>query len=168
MLVAYIDGGARGNPGPAGFGCYLQDANGKCVAELNAAMERQGWANKTTLSDTEKVYVAIAYNTGRANPALGFKQGYRSDDGKYYGENIVEYLALAQSISPRGVGSTATSVAVTGPGPSVSAMPEKPHPLLTLGDGGDEVKVLQALLQSQGFFAAAVLGHFQLMLIAFT
>ena len=35
VLVAYIDGGARGNPGPAGFGCYLQDANGKCVAELN-------------------------------------------------------------------------------------------------------------------------------------
>ncbi|GAC1655831.1 MAG: hypothetical protein NVS9B15_16750 [Acidobacteriaceae bacterium] len=35
ILIAFIDGGARGNPGPAGFGCYLQDANGKCIAELN-------------------------------------------------------------------------------------------------------------------------------------
>lgn len=35
MLVAYIDGGARGNPGPSGFGCYLQDGNGKMIAELN-------------------------------------------------------------------------------------------------------------------------------------
>ena len=35
VLVAYIDGGARGNPGPSGYGCYLQDANGKCIAELN-------------------------------------------------------------------------------------------------------------------------------------
>jgi hypothetical protein len=125
----------------------------RCIDELNAAMKRQGWTNKTTLSDTEQVYVAIAYNKGRANPALGFKQGYRPKGGKYYGENIVEYLALAQSISPR-------AVAVTSPGPSVWAMPEKSHPLLKFGDGGDEVKVLQALLQSQGFFAAAVLGHF--------
>ncbi len=35
VLIAYIDGGARGNPGPAGYGCYLQDANGKCIAELS-------------------------------------------------------------------------------------------------------------------------------------
>jgi ribonuclease HI len=34
VLIAFIDGGARGNPGPAGYGVYLQDANGKCVDEL--------------------------------------------------------------------------------------------------------------------------------------
>lgn len=35
VLIAHIDGGARGNPGPSGYGCYLQDKNGKKIAELN-------------------------------------------------------------------------------------------------------------------------------------
>ena len=34
-LTAHIDGGARGNPGPAGYGVHLQDASGKLVAELS-------------------------------------------------------------------------------------------------------------------------------------
>ncbi len=28
-LIAYIDGGARGNPGPAGYGVVIQDADGR-------------------------------------------------------------------------------------------------------------------------------------------
>jgi hypothetical protein len=55
------------------------------------------WSNKTALSDTEKVYVAIAYNCGHADPRNGFKQGFHSD-GRYYGENIFEYIRLAQQI----------------------------------------------------------------------
>jgi len=34
-LVAHIDGGARGNPGPAGFGAYLTDGEGKHIASLS-------------------------------------------------------------------------------------------------------------------------------------
>jgi len=34
VLVAHIDGGARGNPGPAGYGVHVEDANGSRVAEL--------------------------------------------------------------------------------------------------------------------------------------
>jgi len=34
-LVAHIDGGARGNPGPAGFGAYITDPQGRKVAELS-------------------------------------------------------------------------------------------------------------------------------------
>jgi len=33
-LVAHIDGGARGNPGPAGYGVHVEDAGGDVVAEL--------------------------------------------------------------------------------------------------------------------------------------
>ncbi len=33
-LVAHIDGGARGNPGPAGYGCVVSDETGAEVAEL--------------------------------------------------------------------------------------------------------------------------------------
>jgi ribonuclease HI len=34
-LVAYCDGGSRGNPGPSAFGVYIQDSAGKVVAELS-------------------------------------------------------------------------------------------------------------------------------------
>ena len=34
MITAYIDGGARGNPGPAGYGARLEDADGNLIAEL--------------------------------------------------------------------------------------------------------------------------------------
>jgi ribonuclease HI len=34
-ISAHCDGGARGNPGPAGFGAVLQDENGQILAELS-------------------------------------------------------------------------------------------------------------------------------------
>ena len=34
MITAYIDGGARGNPGPAGYGVYIQGPDGAVVEEL--------------------------------------------------------------------------------------------------------------------------------------
>ena len=34
MVVAYIDGGARGNPGPAGFGVRIERADGTLVEEF--------------------------------------------------------------------------------------------------------------------------------------
>lgn len=33
-LVAHIDGGARGNPGPAGYGVSIEDGQGRPVADL--------------------------------------------------------------------------------------------------------------------------------------
>ena len=35
MVTAYIDGGARGNPGPAGYGVHVVDAHGGVIAELH-------------------------------------------------------------------------------------------------------------------------------------
>lgn len=34
-VTAYCDGGSRGNPGPAGYGVYVEDAEGRKLAELN-------------------------------------------------------------------------------------------------------------------------------------
>jgi probable phosphoglycerate mutase len=34
-ITAFCDGGARGNPGPAGFGVYIEDDRGKKLAELS-------------------------------------------------------------------------------------------------------------------------------------
>lgn len=38
MIVAYIDGGARGNPGPAGYGVQIQQPDGFVVAELHGPL----------------------------------------------------------------------------------------------------------------------------------
>jgi ribonuclease HI len=34
MIVAYIDGGARGNPGPAGYGVRIEGADGTLIEEF--------------------------------------------------------------------------------------------------------------------------------------
>lgn len=33
-IIAHIDGGSRGNPGPAGYGAYITDSDGRPLAEL--------------------------------------------------------------------------------------------------------------------------------------
>lgn len=38
MIVAYIDGGARGNPGPAGYGVRIERSDGTLIAELHGAL----------------------------------------------------------------------------------------------------------------------------------
>jgi ribonuclease HI len=38
MITAHVDGGARGNPGPAGYGAIITDDNGQTLAELYAGI----------------------------------------------------------------------------------------------------------------------------------
>jgi probable phosphoglycerate mutase len=38
VITAYFDGGARGNPGPAGWGAYIVADNGEVLAELSGAL----------------------------------------------------------------------------------------------------------------------------------
>lgn len=38
MITAYIDGGSRGNPGPAGFGVRIENDTGAIVAELHESL----------------------------------------------------------------------------------------------------------------------------------
>jgi ribonuclease HI len=40
-VVAHIDGGARGNPGPAGYGAVIEDEVGRPVAKLSEYLGRQ-------------------------------------------------------------------------------------------------------------------------------
>ena len=72
---------------------------GQCLAravkELDAARVRAYGAGKTTLARDEMVYVAIAYNAGHVNIHGDFRQGFRDDDGKYYGEMIDAYMTMA-------------------------------------------------------------------------
>jgi ribonuclease HI len=38
VILAYIDGGARGNPGPAGYGVRIEDMDGNLIEELHGAL----------------------------------------------------------------------------------------------------------------------------------
>ena len=38
MIRAYIDGGARGNPGPAGYGVRIEDMDGNPIEEFHGAI----------------------------------------------------------------------------------------------------------------------------------
>jgi ribonuclease HI len=40
VITAFIDGGARGNPGPAGYGVHIIDAQGNLLAELYEGIGR--------------------------------------------------------------------------------------------------------------------------------
>ena len=70
---------------------------GKCIGELKSVLKRLGWETKTALTDLEMAAIAIAYNTGRYDPAKGLEQGY-FDGTKYYGENFFAFLQLVHGV----------------------------------------------------------------------
>jgi len=65
-LVAYIDGGARGNPGPAGFGVVIEDAHGHRVDALSRFLGHQ----TNNYAEYSGLLAALEYAIGRGQPAL--------------------------------------------------------------------------------------------------
>ena len=51
MITAHIDGGSRGNPGPAGYGVQIVEDDGSVIAELHEAV---GTATNNVASMTVK------------------------------------------------------------------------------------------------------------------
>ena len=41
MVTAHCDGGSRGNPGPAGYGAVIEDAEGRVLARLSEFLGKQ-------------------------------------------------------------------------------------------------------------------------------
>lgn len=56
-IVAYIDGGSRGNPGPAGYGVRIEDDRGAIVAELRRALS----ATTNNVAEYQGLLAALAY-----------------------------------------------------------------------------------------------------------
>jgi hypothetical protein len=100
---------------------------GKCLDELRAAARRAGLGNRRELTDLERVAVAIAYNAGVFRPKRGLKQGHRSPDGRFYGENILDYLRMSQTIS-----TAATPAVIPAPARGSAALPP-PTPVAAEG-----------------------------------
>ena len=56
-LVAYIDGGSRGNPGPAGYGGVIQDAQGRNLETLSRFLGRA----TNNVAEYEALLAALEY-----------------------------------------------------------------------------------------------------------
>jgi hypothetical protein len=98
----------------------------RCVAELTRAKKAAGLADRTTLTDLERVHVAIAYNTGTFKPAKGLQQGF-FDGQRFYGEQIFDFLRVAQTVS------TPAAPAVVAAPPPGSAVVSPPTAVASTG-----------------------------------
>jgi ribonuclease HI len=65
-LVAHIDGGARGNPGPAGYGAVIEDEVGRPVVELSDYLGKQ----TNNYAEYSGLLAALAYTTRHGFKAL--------------------------------------------------------------------------------------------------
>jgi len=88
----------------------------KALGELRNATKKLHLENKPKLSDLEMTHVAIAYNTGGFKPALGLRQGHKSDDGKFYGENIFSFIGQSKTATLDGQTTTGTTSTVAPAG----------------------------------------------------
>jgi ribonuclease HI len=65
-LIAYTDGGARGNPGPAGYGVVIKDQAGRKVAALSHYLGPQ----TNNFAEYAGLIAALEYALGNGNKAL--------------------------------------------------------------------------------------------------
>lgn len=100
----------------ANFDVCLQ----KAIGELTHAKNGIGFKNKTSLTDHEQALVAIAYNIGTGNfrASRGLRQGFRPPGGKFYGEQIFDFIRLAKSVPVDGL-----PPMVSTPAPGTAAVP---------------------------------------------
>jgi ribonuclease HI len=66
FLIAYTDGGARGNPGPAGFGVVIQDEKGQEVAGLSQYLGHQ----TNNVAEYQGLIAALEYAVEHGPKAL--------------------------------------------------------------------------------------------------
>jgi ribonuclease HI len=65
-LIAYTDGGARGNPGPAGYGVVIKDESGRKVAALSEYLGHQ----TNNFAEYQGLIAALEYALGHGPRAL--------------------------------------------------------------------------------------------------
>jgi ribonuclease HI len=152
-LVASIDGGARGNPGPAGYGVVFEDEIGRPVAELSEFLGRQsnnyaeysgllaalnytlrhGFKALRVISDSELMVKQLSGEYRVSNPALGelHNRATKLIDQLEYFE--IKYVPreqnrqadrLANMAVDRGIAKKAPAVDATDVGGVASVLPE--------------------------------------------
>lgn len=65
-ITAFCDGGSRGNPGPAGYGVYIQDENGAKIAELSEFLGKK----TNNFAEYSGLLAALEYALGHGHTHL--------------------------------------------------------------------------------------------------
>ncbi len=65
-FVAHVDGGARGNPGPAGYGVVIEDEKGTTVAQLSQYLGHQ----TNNVAEYSGLLAALRYAVEHGHKAL--------------------------------------------------------------------------------------------------
>ncbi|HEU4766930.1 MAG TPA: hypothetical protein VFS77_06130 [Pyrinomonadaceae bacterium] len=91
----------------------------KALAELTHAKNGIGFKDRTTLDDRELALVAIAYNIGVGNfrHSRGLKQGFRPAGGKFYGEQMFDFIRLSKTVPVDGI-----PPAISTPAPGMASV----------------------------------------------
>ncbi len=69
MITANVDGGARGNPGSAGYGAIIKDADGQVLAELYAGIG----VNTNNVAEYQGLIAALEWALGHGYRRLHVK-----------------------------------------------------------------------------------------------
>jgi hypothetical protein len=103
----------------------------KCLGELKRAKNGIGFGNKTSLTDFQQALVAIAYNIGTRNfrANKGLKQGFRPPGGRFYGEQIFDFIRLSKTVPVDSIHPSLLAV----PQPGFAIVPP-PAPVAAFGD----------------------------------
>jgi ribonuclease HI len=89
-LIAYVDGGARGNPGPAGFGVRLELPDGTLVAELSQPL---GVATNN-VAEYRGLIAALEYAAAQGCPTLHIRSDSELVVRQMRGEYRVKHPGL--------------------------------------------------------------------------
>lgn len=91
-LVARIDGGARGNPGPAGYGVVIHDETGRQVAELSEYLGKQ----TNNYAEYSGLLAALTYALKHGRKALKVKSDSELMVKQITGQYKVNHPALKE------------------------------------------------------------------------
>lgn len=105
----------------------LGETLGKAMGELQDALRKLGFQDKSSLTDFEMACVAIAYNTGGFVPRKGLKQGF-FNGARFYGEEVFDFVRLSRTVASPG--SAAPAIA---PAPAGNAIVPPPTPVDATG-----------------------------------
>jgi ribonuclease HI len=92
LIIAYIDGGSRGNPGPAGYGVRIEDEGATLVEELRGAL---GVATNN-VAEYHGLLAALAWAADRGITSLEI----RSDSELLVKQMLGVYRVKNQGLQP--------------------------------------------------------------------
>ena len=94
-IVAYIDGGARGNPGPAGYGVRIEDEHGALINEFNGFLG----TSTNNVAEYNGLLAALKYAQQHGHRAVRIKSDSELLVKQMRGEYKVKNARAASAVS---------------------------------------------------------------------